>query len=87
MSSRSSCSAAGPAGAGPARGRASDLRTTSPRPCGSRTGNNPALAQTPGPRLQRDKYRGLPGQGLFAVGLVFDRQARNLVQADWVAVS
>jgi hypothetical protein len=33
------------------------------------------------------KYRGLPNQGLFEVGLVFDSQARNPVWADWVRLS
>jgi len=47
---------------------------------------NPALAQIRA-RGYSAKYRGLPGKGLFEVGLVFDSQARNLVQADWVAVA
>ena len=46
---------------------------------------NPALAQIRA-RGYSAKYRGLPGKGLFEVGLVFDRDARNLVQADWGAV-
>ncbi|AUB80313.1 ATP-binding protein [Candidatus Thiodictyon syntrophicum] len=47
---------------------------------------NPALAQLRA-RGYSDKYRGLPGKGLFEVGLVFERTARNLVQADWCAVN
>ncbi|WP_295389237.1 ATP-binding protein [uncultured Thiodictyon sp.] len=47
---------------------------------------NPALAQIR-TRGYSAKYRGLPSQGLFEVGLVFDSQARNLVQADWCAVN
>jgi len=47
---------------------------------------NPALAQIRA-RGYSAKYRGLPGKGLFEVGLVFDSQARNLVQADWAAVA
>ncbi|WP_295431229.1 ATP-binding protein [uncultured Thiodictyon sp.] len=47
---------------------------------------NPALAQLRA-RGYSDKYRGLPGKGLFEVGLVFERRARNLVQADWCAVN
>ncbi len=49
-------------------------------------GDNAALEQI----RKRDysaKYRGLPNQGLFKVGLVFDSRARNLVKADWLAVS
>jgi hypothetical protein len=49
-------------------------------------GENPALTQI----RERDysaNYRGLPNQGLFEVGLVFDSQARNLVRADWVRLS
>jgi hypothetical protein len=34
-----------------------------------------------------EKYRGLPSQGLFELGLVFDASARNLVQADWRRVT
>jgi hypothetical protein len=47
------------------------------------TGDNPALTRL---RARDDsaKYRDLPNQGLLEVGLVFDRQARNLVRADWV---
>jgi hypothetical protein len=48
--------------------------------------DNPALAQIQA-RGYSAKYRGLARNGLFEVGLVFDSQARNLVQADWVAVS
>lgn len=50
------------------------------------SGDNPALEQI----RDRDysaKYRGLPSQGLFEVGLVFDSQVRNLVKADWVALN
>jgi len=47
---------------------------------------NPALAQLRA-RGYSDKYRGLPAKGLFEVGLVFERRARNLVQADWCAVN
>ncbi|WP_295449584.1 ATP-binding protein [uncultured Thiodictyon sp.] len=47
---------------------------------------NPVLAQIRA-RGYSAKYRGLPSQGLFEVGLVFDSQAHNLVQADWCAVS
>lgn len=43
---------------------------------------NPALAQIEA-RAYSAKYRDLPGRGLFEVGLVFGRAARNLVQADW----
>ena len=49
------------------------------------SGANPALDQIRA-RDYSAKYRGLPNQGLFEVGLVFDRQARNLVQADWRVV-
>ncbi len=48
-------------------------------------GANPALAQIRA-RDYSAKYRGLSHQSLFEVGLVFDSQARNLVQADWRAV-
>ena len=48
--------------------------------------NNPALAQIRA-RGYSDKYRGLPSQGLFELGLVFDSQARNLVQANWTPVN
>jgi hypothetical protein len=44
--------------------------------------DNAALAQIRA-RGYSDKYRGLPKQGLFELGLVFDSAARNLVQADW----
>ncbi|MFD2110535.1 ATP-binding protein [Thiorhodococcus fuscus] len=44
--------------------------------------SNPALAQIRA-RDYSAKYRDLPGKGLFELGLVFDAQARNLVQADW----
>ncbi|NBC48884.1 MAG: hypothetical protein GVY22_13030 [Gammaproteobacteria bacterium] len=46
---------------------------------------NPALAQIRA-RGYSAKYRGLPNQGLFELGLVFDSGARNLVQADWAQV-
>jgi len=49
------------------------------------TGENTALGQIQA-RCYSAKYRGLPQQGLFEVGLVFSSQARNLVQADWIAV-
>lgn len=49
------------------------------------SGANPALDQIRA-RDYSAKYRGLPNQGLFEVGLVFERQARNLVQADWRVV-
>ena len=48
----------------------------------SREITNPALAQIRA-RDYSAKYRGLPGKGLFELGLIFDPQARNLVQADW----
>jgi hypothetical protein len=48
-------------------------------------GANPALAQIRA-RGYSDKYRGLPGQGLFEVGLVFGSAERNLIQADWWVV-
>jgi hypothetical protein len=47
--------------------------------------DNPALAQIQACSYSA-KYRGLSIKGLFEVGLVFDSQARNLVQADWVAI-
>ena len=43
---------------------------------------NPALAQIQA-RGYSEKYRGVPGRGLFEVGLVFGSTARNLIQADW----
>jgi hypothetical protein len=49
------------------------------------SGANPALDQIRA-RDYSVKYRGLPNQGLFEVGLVFERQARNLAQADWRVV-
>ena len=49
---------------------------------GSEKITNPALDQIRA-RDYSAKYRGLPGKGLFEVGLIFDPQARNLVQADW----
>lgn len=49
------------------------------------TGENTALGQVQA-RGYSAKYRGLPQQGLFEVGLVFSSQTRNLVQADWIAV-
>ncbi|NBC48882.1 MAG: AAA family ATPase [Gammaproteobacteria bacterium] len=50
---------------------------------GAEQAENPALAQIRA-RGYSAKYRGLPTQGLFELGLVFDSAARNLVQADWV---
>jgi hypothetical protein len=47
--------------------------------------DNPALAQIRA-RGYSAKYRGLAARGLIELGLVFDPQARNLVQGDWVAV-
>jgi hypothetical protein len=47
---------------------------------------NPALAQIRA-RGYSAKYRGLPSQGLFELGLVFDPDVRNLVQADWHPVA
>lgn len=49
-------------------------------------GSNPALAQIQA-RGYSAKYRGQPGRGLFELGLVFDSQARNLVQGDWRRVA
>ena len=46
---------------------------------------NPALVQIR-VRDYSAKYRGLPGRGLFELGLVFDSQERNLIQADWQAL-
>jgi len=51
----------------------------------TQAGDNAALVQIQA-RGYSAKYRGLPNKGLFEVGLVFDPQARNLTQADWVAV-
>ncbi len=48
--------------------------------------SNPALAQIIA-RGYSAKYRGQPAKGLFEVGLVFDRQARNLAEADWRALT
>ena len=61
------------------------------RPSGAAPGEssaatNPALAQIHA-RNYSAKYRGLPGRGLFELGLVFDSQDRNLAQADWRAVT
>ena len=47
---------------------------------------NPALAQIQA-RGYSEKYRGVPSRGLFEVGLVFGRTARNLIQADWRRVA
>lgn len=49
------------------------------------TGENAALSQIQA-RGYSAKYRGLPQRGLFEVGLVFSSTARNLLQADWIAV-
>ena len=49
-------------------------------------GENPALAQIKA-RGYSEKYRGLPSKGLIELGLIFDRRARNLVQADWTSIS
>ena len=46
------------------------------------TDNNPALEQIK-QRGYSEKYMGEGAKGLFEVGLVFCRSARNLVQADW----
>ena len=51
-------------------------------PAAESDGDNPALAQIRA-RDYSAKYRGLPSRGLFELGLIFDRQARNLVRADW----
>ena len=48
--------------------------------------DNPALAQIIA-RGYGAKYRGQPAKGLFEVGLVFDRQARNLAEVDWRALT
>jgi hypothetical protein len=47
---------------------------------------DPALAQIRA-RAYSDKSLGLASRGLFELGLVLDRRARNLVQADWVGIS
>ena len=60
------------------------LSTTPPGPL-SPPATNPALAQIRA-REYSAKYRGLPGRGLFELGLVFDSQERNLIQADWQAL-
>jgi len=44
---------------------------------------NSALTQI-ATRGYSTKYRGVPGKGLFEVGLIFDPEARNLVRADWI---
>lgn len=46
--------------------------------------SNPALQQIQA-RNYSEKYQGL-GQGVFALGLVFDATLRNLAQADWVRI-
>jgi hypothetical protein len=59
------------------------LQDGEPTPLSIQTGDNPASARV----RARDfsaKYRDLPNQGLLEVGLVFDRQARDLVRADCV---
>ncbi len=58
---------------------------TTPPGSPSPPATNPALAQIRA-RDYSAKYRGLPGRGLFELGLVFDSQDRNLVQADWQAL-
>jgi hypothetical protein len=72
--------------------RVGDLAETTTRGAGDSDAdppdpaNNPALAQI----IARDysaKYRGQPAKGLFEVGLVFDRQTRNLAEADWRALT
>jgi hypothetical protein len=47
---------------------------------------NPALEQIRQMGYS-EKYRHEPGRGLFEVGLVFSRKARNLIQADWHEVA
>ncbi|MBK1703564.1 ATP-binding protein [Halochromatium glycolicum] len=44
--------------------------------------HNPALAQIQASGYS-EKYRAVPGKGLFEVGLVFSSAARNLIEADW----
>jgi hypothetical protein len=61
------------------------VETDAPAPAPAQS-DNPALAQIQA-RGYSAKYRGLPVKGLFEVGLVFDPAARNLAQADWVAVA
>ncbi|QFY88764.1 ATP-binding protein [Magnetovirga frankeli] len=46
-------------------------------------GKNPALQQIQA-RGYSEKYRGKASQGLFELGLVFGREERNLIQADWL---
>jgi hypothetical protein len=67
-----------------ARGAGSTAPASAGEPDAGDT-DNPALAQIRARRYSA-KYRGLPSKGLIELGLVFDRQARNLVQADWVRV-
>nr|WP_276611723.1 PD-(D/E)XK nuclease domain-containing protein [Thiorhodococcus mannitoliphagus] len=65
--------------------RGSELQQTPPDSKGGADANerpNLALAQIRS-RGYSEKYRGAPGRGLFEVGLVFGRAARNLIQADW----
>jgi hypothetical protein len=65
------------------------------RPAGaSRLSDQPSEGDTDNPALEQirargysAKYRGLPSQGLFELGLVFDPDVRNLVQADWRPVA
>lgn len=72
--------------------RVGDLAETTTRGAGDNDSDqpgpasNPALAQIIA-RGYGAKYRGQPAQGLFEVGLVFDRQARNLAEADWRALT
>jgi len=49
------------------------------------TGSNPALDQVRA-RGYSEKYLGESGREVLEVGLVFSSEARNLVQADWVAL-
>ncbi|MEO5344425.1 MAG: PD-(D/E)XK nuclease domain-containing protein, partial [Gammaproteobacteria bacterium SHHR-1] len=48
-------------------------------------GENPALEQIQA-RGYSEKYRGKASQGLFELGLVFGREERNLIQADWLKI-
>jgi hypothetical protein len=72
--------------------RVGDLAGTTPQGGGDSDSDqpdpasNPALAQIIA-RGYGAKYRGLPTRGLFELGLVFDRQARNLAEADWRALT
>ena len=68
-----------------ARGAGSTAPASAGEPDAGDT-DNPALAQIR-TRGYSAKYRALPSKALIELGLVFDRQARNLVQADWVRVA